>query len=296
MVNEFNITMVAFYGKNKPKELEELLFDIGGIVAANLPSSISQAFKSYSFPQIHATIIGMEVDVIHNQCYGHWFKENFKEDRIINIDRLQNILQEFVQRRGDNLFTIRFGGFPESHCQCKKKHPDVLHDWLCKSSQSESGISIFHSCDRAPYEGSFYMYPPGPLIITGWPISSPDELENFPHNLYDLRKSLEEAGLSDKYHYPENHEFGHWKDDDCFIRIGTFSHPLRAEQRKAIEAAVRNYLSERKPITVDITVNDISIILYDDPSLDEKSIRGRVSLKKFLDRPEKVKQLYDKVK
>lgn len=37
-------------------------------------------------------------------------------------------------------------------------------------------------------------------MITGWPISSPDELENFPHNLYTFRKSLEDAGLSDKYH------------------------------------------------------------------------------------------------
>ncbi len=296
-MNELNVTMAAFYGKDKPKELQELIFDVSGIVAGNLPSSISWAFKSYSFSQIHATIIGMEVDVIQNQCYGNWFQENFQKYNKIKIKKLQKKLNKINKSLGDNpLFTIRFGGFPESHCECMNKHPKALQDWPCESSLMKSGISIFHSCDRAPYDGSFYMYSPGPIMITGWPISSPDQLESFPHNLYKFRQSLENAGFSDKYHYSKDHKFGHWKDDDCFIRIGTFSHPLKAEQHKAIEVAVRDYLSKRKPITVDITVDDISIILYDDPSLDEKSIKGRVSLNEFLNDCTTVKQLYEEVK
>jgi len=286
----YDITMIAFHGKRKPPTLQKLLSDVLGAVTANLPTSIAWSFAAYNLTQMHATIIGMEVDIHNGRCFGRWFNKNWNEKRLINIDRLHTVLRQLISDRGNRLLTIRFGGFSEIHCKCIEDHPEALNGWLCASGTGAS--EEFHSCDRTGYDGSFYTTP-GPLMITGWPVNNPDELDAFPHNLYDLRRSLEEAGFSDKYHYGKDQQYAHWKDDDCFIKIGTFCCPPSKEQRGAIDAAVRDYLSNRKPVAVDITPDDISIVLYDDPSLDESHIRDCVTLKQFFEKPTTVKKMFE---
>lgn len=285
----YDLTMLAFHGKRKPPTLQKLLSDVLGAVMANLPISIAWSFAAYQLAQMHATIIGMEVDVRNGRCFGRWFSENWKEERPIDVDRLHAVVRRLISDRGNRLFTIRFGGFPGFHCSCAKDHPEGLDGWLCASGTASEG---FHSCDRTGYDGSFYTTP-GPVMITGWPVNSPDELDAFPHSLYDFRRSLEDAGFSDKYHYGNDQQRAHWKDDDFFIKIGTFACPPSKEQREAIDAAVRDYLSNRKPMSVDVTADDVSIVLYDDPSLDESHVRDRVTLKQFLDEPTTVKNMYE---
>ena len=278
---DLNVTMVAFHGNAKPKPLEKLLQDVLGAITANLPPSLTWAFKSYSFAQIHATIIGMEVDVVDGRFYSRWFRKNRGQEQLIDIDRLREKVKQDI--RDNRLFTIRFGGFPEAYCKCKDD-PQARETWSCASSPSG-----FHSCDRSTYEGSFYAFSPGPLVITGWPVCGPRELETFPHRLYEFRQSVEEAGFLDKYHSDEK---PHWKDDDCFMRVGTFSGVLPYEQLRATEKAVRDYLSNRKPVAVDVTVDDVSILLYDDPSLEEGHVKQCVPLANFLEDPSAVKRLY----
>ncbi len=282
-MSDLNVTMVAFHGKEKPDDLQQLLGDIIGLLAANLPPSFAWAFKNYEFAQIHATVIGMEADVVNGRLFSRWFRRNKAQECAIEVDKLRQVLKNFIEGRR-RLFSIRFGGFPEGYCTCKADQ-QPLDGWNCPSNPL-----TFHSCDRSAYEGSFYAFSPGPALITGWPVQGPADIETYPHCLYEFRRALEEAGLSDKFHSNKN---PHWRDDDFYIRVGTFTWPLRAGQLGAIQKIIRDYLSKRKPATIDVMVDDVSIILYDDPSLEEKHIRQQVPLADFLKDPSTVKRLYD---
>ena len=289
-MSDLNVTMVAFHGQAKPQPLQKLLLDVLGAMSASVPASLSWWFRSYDFAQMHGTMIGMEVDVTDGRLDGHWLRANKGEVREIDIDGLHSSLKSLV-RPGKPLFSVRFGGFSEAYCKCKDEHPDACTQWRCESvSQS---ADVFHSCDRTPYEGSFYAFAPGPAMITGWPTDGPDHLDTFPHSLYEFRCSLEQCGLADSYHYHQDHIRRHWKDDDCYIRIGTFVGPAPAEQFRATENAVRSFLSNRKPVVIDLTVNDVSFVLYDDPSLLSRHVKRQVRLKEFLKNPSSVKELYD---
>jgi len=289
-VTELNVTMVAFHGKTKPEALKELLREVLNTVTSSLPTSLSWSFRSYDFTQMHATVIGMEADVADGQLYGRWFQKNKHDSRLIDINCLHASFKNLVHP-DKPLFTIRFGGFPEAYCKCKKQHPHACDDWPCASALDV--LDVFHSCDRTSYQGSFYAFSPGPVMITGWPIEGPNELHTFPHSLYQFRQSVEQCGLADKYHYHHDHENGHWKDDDCFIRIGSFLGPLPPDQFCATENAVRAFLSNRKPVVIDMTVDDVSIVLYDNPSLEEQYVRERVPLATFLSDPCTLKEVYN---
>jgi len=288
----YDLTMIAFHGKRKPGTLRNLLSDVLGVVSANLPAGAARSFARYDFTQVHATIMGMEVDVQDGQCFGRWFRENRKKKVPIHVGRLHDTAQQMVRERGDRLFTIRFGGFREIHCTCASDHHVALGEWACASGSGTS--EEFHSCDRTGYDGSFYTTT-GPVMVTGWPVNGPDEVDAFPHSLHAFRQSLEHAGFSDKYHYGRDHRNAHWRDDDCFIKIGTFVSPPGEEERSAIDAAVRDYLSSRKPVTVDIAADDVAIMLYDDPSLSAGHVLDRVTLRQFLDDPRTVETMLGRV-
>jgi hypothetical protein len=292
-MSELNVTMVAFYGIKKPEPLNTLLCDVVGALSnSNLPSSSSASFDAYSVNQMHATLIGLEVDVVDDRLYGRWSRLNNGELREIDIDRTHEVLEGLTRSR-DPLFTIRFGGFLESYCKCKTEHPSACNDWPCASAPAE--LNVFHSCDRSPYEGSFYAFAPGPVMITGWPVAGPGGLECFPHSLYKFRQSLEQAGFSDKYHN-QRHDNAHWRDDDCFIRVGTFRGPIPIEQLRATQQAMRTLLSRTRPVAVDVTVSDVSIVLYTDPSLGEQYVRRIIPLGEFLDNSSCLKRLYNAVR
>ncbi len=107
--------------------------------------------------------------------------------------------------------------------------------------------------------------------------------------LYELRRCAEDAGFLDKYHGDDK---PHWKDDDFFLRLGTFADNLSNNQLHSIESSIRDYLAGRQPVAVEVGVRDISILLYDSPSLEEEHVRGRVPLAAFLRDHSSVSRLY----
>lgn len=273
---ELNLTLVAFHGEQKPEPLGTLLRE----VQSGLGTS-SRAFERYTLSQMHATLLGLEADEIDGRLYGRWLRKNRHKLREINVDRLHRVLTEFVTAGGP-LFTIRFGGFPECFCTCRTERPDACGQWSCATSPPELGV--FHSCDRTPYEGSFYALAPGPAVITGWPVP-------FTHGLYEFRRSMEQAGFADKYHYGPHHEKAHWKDDDCFIRVGTFSEPIPIEALRDIQQRMRTFFSNMEPVVVDITPADVAIVAYVNPSLRESDVIGRIPLPMFVNDPASLKRL-----
>ena len=267
-----NVTMVAFHGMEKPEALRSLIADITEEIHRQLGPLSKVAFTKYLSPQIHATIIGMEVDREDGVLINRWFKRNRGGlRRPIATRVLQEVVRSFVH--DGHLFTIRFGGFQPAHCRCES---DRLGSdgWRCYSSLAE-----LHSCDRTPYEGSFYAAADGPVVMTGWPVAGPHSLNVFTHELYAFRQAAEAAGVLDKYHSDQK---PHWKDDDFFIRLGTFS-SSDSNQISAIEECVRELLSDRTPISINVRVQDVSIVLYEDASLQEDVVRARVPLAAFLE-------------
>ena len=286
---EPNLTMVAFYGAQKPEPLSRLLRDVLSALSSTLPSRLSCSFERYTRAQMHATVIGMEADAIDGRLYGRWIRKNRQELLEVSVDHVHRVMSERVDA-GRPLLTIRFGGFPECFCTCRTDHRDATGHWLCASAPRELGL--FHSCDRTPYEGSFYALAPGPIMITGWPVARCDEPDSFTHGLYEFRRSLEQAGLADKYHQDARHSNAHWKNDDCFIRIGTFREPIPIAELREIQQAMRVFFSSMKPVLVEIAPADVSIMWYANPLLEERHVIARIPLPQFLDDPSCVKRLY----
>lgn len=286
---EPNLTMVAFHGTRKPEPLRSLLQDVLRVLGSKLPRELARSFEPYTMTQMHATLIGMEADLIEGRLYGRWFRKNRRESREISVDQLHSVITERIAA-GRPLFTIRFGGFPECFCTCRTERREACGQWACATAPQELGV--FHSCDRSPYEGSFYAAAPGPGMITGWPVAASDELHSFTHGLYELRQSLEQAGFADKYHYDSYHEHARWKNDDCFIRIGTFRDPIPLQTLRAVQQDMRIFFSNTKPVVLDIAPEDVSIIWYAHPSLEERHVIARIPLPVFVDDPSSLKRLY----
>lgn len=282
LIPEINVTMVAFHQREKPKPLKKLVGEVVETINSNLRSTSGTALDEYSISQIHATIVGMEADMQFGRLFSRWFRKNNNgELRTIDAKRFQEIVKTFIQ--DGELFTIRFGGFRPAHCTCD---PDAsaVDSWRCRSSDAE-----FHSCDRSPYEGSFYGFSPGPAILTGWPVRSARDGETFTHRLYEFRRAVEEAGFLDKHHGMIK---SHWKNDDFFLRLGTLPSNIPNESLRLMKNAVRKCLSERESVTIDVTVDDVTIVLYDDTSLAETHVKASVPLASFLDDHARIEGLY----
>jgi hypothetical protein len=235
-------------------------------------------FEEAPESRIHATLIGLEADVVGGQLFGHWFNQNRSGTRrAIDFSRLLELLRRLARRRP--IFTVRFGGFRKAYCTCLGKSAE---GWACPTGGGE-----FHSCDRSAYEGSFYAVAPGPAILTGWPVRRREALHDFPHSLYDFRRAAESAGFLDKYH---GDEAPHWMDDDCYIKLGWFRKSLRNLDR--VEHKMREYLRGIEPVTVDMTAANVSIVSYRDPSLRRGAIVRRVTLRQAIQDVRKIRRLY----
>lgn len=275
-----NVTMVAFHGSTKPPSIEKLLQDVFKEIE-KLP--LSKLFQPFDLYQIHATIIGMEALVVGSQFYNLWFwKNNRRTKRRIDIHRLLKIVGRIAKRTP--LFTIRFGGFRKAYCTCLGQS---LESWHCTTSNAE-----FHRYGHSPYEGSFYIDQSDAVMITGWPVQSPKAPTAFPHVLYDFRFAAESAGFLDKYHFDQK---PHWKDDDCYIKLGKLEKGFSQKEINVFEDRIRQYLHDRGPMTVDIKVEDVSFVLYRGPDLKRGDIIDSVSLTDALNGPIRVVELYQEL-
>jgi hypothetical protein len=283
-----NITMAAFHGRKKPLPLENLIRMIRDRLDFLLTGS---SIKDYFIPsdtyRIHVTIIGMESDFIHGSFYGHWFRENQKKKVKVNIQLFTEILRDVLKsgkpgsRQKDNpLFTIRFGGFRKAYCTCAD---DAFQGWECPTGSGE-----FHSCGRSPFEGSFYAYAPGPVVMTGWPVSPLGTRNGFPHSLSLFRRRFEKAGFLDKYHSDAHPQ---WMNDDCHLKLGLLSKEI--ETLPAIIDEMRNFFSAIEPVFIDIFPRDIDIILYHDTSLAEESVIQKLPLTGAVEDPDSLYRLWE---
>lgn len=279
------VTMVAFHGCSNPgkpegrRKLRQLVKKVQDEVSQQLGWPMRRRFLPSGPYQVHATLIGMEAEVVGGRLMSHWFFQNRRELRPINVRQLLRLAARVTKRKP--VFRIRFGGFRKAICTCVGKSAE---GWDCATSDAE-----FHSCDRAPWEGSFYGYPGGPVLITGWPAAHQDDVDDFRHLLYDFRLAAERAGFLDKYH---SNADPHWMDDDWYVKIGSFRETLSIRKIRKVEAGVREFLRRMGPTVVPVREDDISIVRYTDPSLARINKGDCVPLRVGINDPAKVEALY----
>ena len=271
-----NITMVAYLDK-MPAQVTTIISGIHERISdLRLPDG---TFVPYKPNELHATLLGMEVLKIDGEVVNANFLNN--NGRICSSQPLQllSLLDAVVSSR-KSVFTIRFGGFSQAQCKCAGF--DLL-DWQCTNP-----IAEFHAFNRTAYEGSFYAFPTGPVMLTGWPINPPS-LDSFPRELYGLRHAAEDCGFLDKYHTTEKL---HWKDDDFYIRVGTFRN-FPANQFQGLIDQVRDDIAGVNPVRpAEVTVADIEFVYY--KRATPLVVIDRLPLQHALTNPRKLLAMYDR--
>lgn len=269
-----NITMVAFLDK-MPTDVTNIISDIHKRIS-NLGLRPG-TFVPYKPNELHATLLGMEVLKINGELVNANFLNN--NGRLCRAQPLclLSLLDAVVSCRKP-VFTVRFGGFSQAQCTCTGF--DLL-DWKCTATNAE-----FHAFNRTAYQGSFYAFPNGPVMLTGWPVSA-SASNIFPRELYGLRLAAENCGFLDKYHTTQK---PHWKDDDFYIRVGTFRN-CPAKQFQDLVNQVRLDLAGLKSErTVDVTLGDIEFVYYERAT--PLVVIDRLSLRDALDDPKKLLKMY----
>lgn len=275
---EQNVTLVAFRGDRKPDQLNKLLAatlrqiemaleDIG------LPSI---AFDSYGMDQMHATVLGLELIKLGDRIFTANFLNNNGVLREMQPDLLVELCRSVADSRNP-LFTIRFGGFRKAHCSCTSFD---LFEWDCPTGKSE-----FHAFNRSAYEGTLYAFSPGPVMLTGWPIRLNDHA-NFTRQVYGFRRAAENCGFLDKYHSTEK---PYWKDDDFYLRLGTFS-LFPSNSLDSIVEKVRDFLAAMPPVCVDVSIEHVSFVYYRKPNL--KDVIREIPLVDVLGDPTLIRSLF----
>ncbi|MBN2534198.1 MAG: hypothetical protein JXB88_15010 [Spirochaetales bacterium] len=282
-MNDINVTMTAFHGNDKPPSFITLIRSLLERISMLVRTESPGAFTPYDMYQIHTTLIGMETDFIDENLYGHWFFESWQKKVALNSMLFTKLLKNSIAMDSPApLFTIRFGGFEKAYCTCAD---EAFLEWECLSGGSE-----FHSCGRSAYEGSFYAFAPGPAVFTGWPVPAKNRIDEFPHSLYLFRRAFEKAGFMDKYHSSEHPQ---WKDDDCYMKLGTFTGPVK--NLSLIKEEMRDFLNSLNPITIEIHPKDVAVILYRDTSLNENAIIEKLVLPDILKEPGKLHMLFERL-
>jgi hypothetical protein len=276
-ISKKNITLVSYLNQ-MPDMLIKLIDKIIDMIQIyikenNLPD---KCFTRYLNNQLHATILGMEVLKIDNELVNANFLNNNGILHSVQPVRFLTLLNTICSTRNP-LFMIRFGGFVQSHCSCSGFD---LFDWKCSTGDSE-----FHAFNRTAYEGSFYSFNNGPVMITGWPVSPRSENE-FPRDLFHLRRAAENYGFLEKYH---TNERPYDKDDDFYIRIGTFNDFPEVHLQK-LQSNIRNYMSNCDSFIVDVFLNHIDFIYYQCPT--PLTIIDKIPLNDALTNPKLLTHLY----
>jgi hypothetical protein len=199
-----------------------------------LEAEFSSAFESYAIDQVHLTITGLES---LTDGSGTW-NENFLSLRGEHREPSAAALLEFLRGTDRLPMKIRVGGF-------------------------EAGIDQgFTSRGLHPSERSFGLR--GAIaVVMGWPWHE----SSVSPGLDRLRRDLQTAGVLHKYHAHDTDE-----DNDAYFVVGrVVLDPTDAARREAALRKVRDLLSRRAPVEIEIDQQDLAFVSYVDTRLPRDS-------------------------
>jgi hypothetical protein len=219
---------------------------------------------SYDLQQIHATIIGLERDA---SCPSKYLNRNFKDFRRVEVEMDFGGLIEYLRLAFGSPMQIQIGGFEDREYS-------------------------FSSRGQRPYERAFSIQG-GNVLGVGWPIrnrsksilaalpvianSCPTE---YPESLLSVRKAAERYGVLHAYHrQPDD------VDNDFYFRLGTVRDPGAVDpaMQARVQSTVRQMLSLRTPLILDIDVSNVSLGFYQSAELPRHSTRSYPLNSEFLD-------------
>ena len=226
-MGELDLTLVCHYGV-KPEPLAELLRRLVEL----LQRRCGRAFEPYLLSQMHATLIGLELDVVDGAQVNRWFWQHRRERHTPDPERLAKLVETTPYLP----FSARFGGFP----------PDASYP--------------FTSRGQHPYQRMFQLQG-DQAVLMGWP----EHAGTFPRTLAKLRRAFESAHVLHKYHAdPERDD-----DNDLFLVLGHLDRArVPTTEADAVELAAREFLANH-PTRVDIDRDAITLVRYSDPRLPE---------------------------
>ena len=226
-------TLVALYG-TKDARFAQFILDCQAAVA----SALGDAFEPYTLEQVHATIVGLERrQGTRNQNRNFWQHQA----RSLEMD-LDGYI-DFLQNTTLLPFDVQFGAYEE-------------RDYPFTSDPFQRGL------ETRPYDRSFVVWH-DKVVVMGWPVvedAHGQERHRYPLTLERIRRIAQQYGLLHGYHRTEEAV-----DNDLYMRIGLIGPPAVATASFLHD--IRRTLSEWPPLTLSITINDLSIARYQDDRL-----------------------------
>jgi hypothetical protein len=238
-------TLVSLIGK-KPDALVGLLNASQAIIREDL----GEYFEAYAIDQIHATIIGLER--IEDTPAHHYNRNFWRLRQHKAVMDLQGYLK-FLRLSDHFPLKIQIAGFQN------RQYP-------------------FTSRGEIPYRRSFTIQGNN-VVIMGWPLHKKSqsnavssvndnfsESQLYPNTLDHLRRTAQRFNILHAYH---------WKptavDNDFYFRIGLLRNPaaLSIDLMNELSHRVREYLSQRSPVVVEISHSDLCIAVYTDERLPQ---------------------------
>jgi hypothetical protein len=228
-------TLVAFTG-SKPGPLAGLIDSIG----AQLGAALGSAYRPYAADQVHATLLGLEA-----LPGSPRLNRNFSAARHRSAAMDVSGLVAHVAHELRLPLSIRFGGFA----------PDDVP---------------FTSRDRSPYERSFSIQA-DKVVLMGWPVRRRPVASVpwlYPLGLDALRREAQSFGVLHAWHAEPSAV-----DNDLYLRLGLLGGA--AEKIRAVESEIRQWLSARPPVIVDLVPDVLSVVSYTDATLPPLTSRFR---------------------
>jgi hypothetical protein len=241
------ITVVALYGDKSSgfaaliTRCQELCRGVLGV-----------GFRPYDPPQIHATIFGLERK-IGSPLYNANFSRYRGRDLVMNLEGIF----DYLRGCGHLPLEVQVGGYGN------RDYP-------------------FMSRQACPYERSFSIQG-DKVVVMGWPIrgkpsqqppATPSawvqEARLYPLTLDAMRHAAQAYGVLHAYHRALTDV-----DNDLFFRIGLLvdQTSLTERVRDTLQTEVRQFLSMQPPLILDISLEQVSVALYEEDALPLSSTR-----------------------
>lgn len=195
-----------------------------------LAAMVPTGFSPYGVNQVHATIVGLEGVRRGKQVLNANY---LRAGQARPMDLISAF--DFLRRTTKLPFRVRFGGF----------HPGERYP--------------FQSLGQHPYQRSFEVQSSNAAVIIGWP----ETHCQFPNALDELRRELNHYNILHKYHAADK-----GIDNDLFLVLGRLDEMSAGHvNRESINSSIRSRISKREPLFVDLSLNYLSVVQYDDPEL-----------------------------
>lgn len=232
------VTLAMFYGP-KPSNLSTLIVECQERVA----SVLGECFQPYDLHQVHATLVSLE------KIQGS-SETNLNFERYRGQHRRMDFhgLLDFIRTGSSFPFQVQIGGFRD------QDYP-------------------FVSRGQRPYKRSFSIID-DKVVVIGWPVHREalalggtnmlrQEEYSYPNTLEEIRRSLQQFNVLHTYHRVDTDI-----DNDFYFRIGLAPHlPLDDPRRGQVEQQMRQFLSAKEPVIIDVTLSKVFIVSFEDNKL-----------------------------